>query len=44
MGGFVVEGIKTTIPLQKQILTDPDFVAGNFDTHFLERSSVAAGK
>jgi len=44
LGGFVVEGIKTTIPLQKRILTDPDFVAGNFDTHFLERSSVAAAK
>ena len=44
LGGFVVEGIKTTIPLQKLILTDPDFVAGNFDTHFLERSSVAAAK
>jgi acetyl-CoA carboxylase biotin carboxylase subunit len=44
LGGFVVEGIKTTIPLQKRILTDPDFVAGNFDTHFLERSSVATAK
>ncbi len=44
LGGFVVEGIKTTIPLQKRILTDPDFVAGNLDTHFLERSSVAASK
>jgi acetyl-CoA carboxylase biotin carboxylase subunit len=44
LGGFVVEGIKTTIPLQKRILTDPDFVAGNFDTHFLERSAVAAAK
>jgi acetyl-CoA carboxylase biotin carboxylase subunit len=44
LGGFVVEGIKTSIPLQKRILTDPDFVAGNFDTHFLERASVAATK
>jgi acetyl-CoA carboxylase biotin carboxylase subunit len=44
LGGFVVEGIKTTIPLQKKILTDPDFVAGNFDTHFLERSSVLTAK
>ncbi|HYL67787.1 MAG TPA: acetyl-CoA carboxylase biotin carboxylase subunit [Candidatus Limnocylindria bacterium] len=44
LGGFVVEGIKTTIPLQKRILADPDFVAGNFDTHFLERSSTAAAK
>jgi acetyl-CoA carboxylase biotin carboxylase subunit len=44
LGGFVVEGIKTTIPLQKRILADPHFVAGNFDTHFLERSTVAAAE
>jgi acetyl-CoA carboxylase biotin carboxylase subunit len=36
--GFVVEGIKTTIPLHKRILTDPAFVAGKFDTHFLDRA------
>jgi acetyl-CoA carboxylase biotin carboxylase subunit len=35
--GFIVEGIKTTIPLHKRILVEPDFVAGKFDTHFLER-------
>ena len=35
--GFVVEGIKTTIPLHKRSLVDPDFVAGKFDTHFIER-------
>ena len=37
LDGFVVEGIKTTIPLQKRILADPDFIAGKFDTHFLEQ-------
>jgi len=42
--GFVIEGIKTTIPLHKRILADPDFVAGNFDTHFLERLPAAGGK
>jgi acetyl-CoA carboxylase biotin carboxylase subunit len=36
--GFVVEGIKTTIPLHKRILVDPAFVAGKFDTHFLDRA------
>jgi acetyl-CoA carboxylase, biotin carboxylase subunit len=36
--GFVVEGIKTTIPLHKRILNDPGFVAGKFDTHFLDRA------
>jgi acetyl-CoA carboxylase, biotin carboxylase subunit len=37
LDGFVVEGIKTTIPLHKRILADPDFIAGKFDTHFLDR-------
>ena len=43
LDGFVVEGIKTTIPLHKRILADPDFIAGKFDTHFLEhRAAVEA--
>jgi acetyl-CoA carboxylase biotin carboxylase subunit len=33
----VVEGIQTTIPLHLKILNDPDFVAGRFNTHFMER-------
>jgi acetyl-CoA carboxylase biotin carboxylase subunit len=44
LGGFVVEGVKTTIPLHKRILADPDFAAGDLDTHFLERSAVATAK
>jgi len=32
---FVVEGIYTTIPLHQRIMTDPDFIAGKFDTSFL---------
>ena len=44
LDGFVVEGIKTTIPLQKRILADPDFVAGKFDTHFIERSITVPSK
>ena len=43
LDGFVVQGIKTTIPLHKRILADPDFVAGKFDTHFLERLLGASG-
>jgi acetyl-CoA carboxylase biotin carboxylase subunit len=42
--GFVIEGIKTTIPLHKRIIADPDFVAGNIDTHFLERLPAVGGK
>jgi acetyl-CoA carboxylase biotin carboxylase subunit len=33
----VIEGIKTTAPLHLKILNDPDFVAGRFNTGFMER-------
>lgn len=35
---FVVEGIKTTIPFYLKIFNDPDFLSGNFNTHFLEKN------
>jgi len=42
---FIVEGVKTTIPLHRRILASPDFQAGRFDTHFLDDSApVAAGR
>jgi len=41
---FVIEGIKTSIPLHRRILADPDFAAGNFDTHFIERLLGSNGK
>jgi acetyl-CoA carboxylase, biotin carboxylase subunit len=44
LDGFVVEGIKTTIPLHKRILADPDFIAGKFDTHFLDRRVAVVAK
>ena len=44
LDGFVVEGIKTTIPLHKRILAEPDFIAGKFDTHFLDRLTGTAAK
>jgi acetyl-CoA carboxylase biotin carboxylase subunit len=34
---MVVEGIKTTIPLHRRIMDDPDFQAGRLDTRFMER-------
>jgi acetyl-CoA carboxylase biotin carboxylase subunit len=34
---FVIEGIKTSLPLHRRIFADPDFEAGKLDTHFLER-------
>jgi acetyl-CoA carboxylase biotin carboxylase subunit len=33
---FVIDGIKTTIPFHKKLMDDPDFVAGNYNTKFLE--------
>jgi acetyl-CoA carboxylase, biotin carboxylase subunit len=42
--GFVIEGIKTTIPLHRKILVDEEFIAGNFDTHFLDRTAAMAAK
>lgn len=41
---FVVEGIKTSIPLHQRILEDPDFIAGKLDTHFLDRYETVAAK
>ncbi|HUM08846.1 MAG TPA: acetyl-CoA carboxylase biotin carboxylase subunit [Acidocella sp.] len=34
---FVITGIKTTIPLHQRILEAPDFVAGDYTIHWLER-------
>jgi acetyl-CoA carboxylase biotin carboxylase subunit len=38
----VIEGIQTTLPLHLRILADPDFQAGKFDTHFMERFAEPA--
>jgi acetyl-CoA carboxylase biotin carboxylase subunit len=41
---FVIEGIRTSIPLHRKILADPDFAAGRFDTHFIDRLLGTSGK
>lgn len=33
---FYVEGVKTTIPFHRQLMEDPDYVAGNYTTKFME--------
>ncbi|MGB5303526.1 MAG: acetyl-CoA carboxylase biotin carboxylase subunit [Gemmatimonadota bacterium] len=38
---FIIEGVKTTIPFLRDVLRHPEFVAGNVDTHFLERMREA---
>ncbi len=41
---FVIEGIKTSIPLHRRIFAAPDFVDGSFDTHFIEKLLGTNGK
>ncbi|NLI32270.1 MAG: acetyl-CoA carboxylase biotin carboxylase subunit [Deltaproteobacteria bacterium] len=36
LDGFVIAGLKTTIPYYKQIAQDPDFIEQRFDTSFIE--------
>ena len=33
---FVVEGVKTTIPFHLQLMDDPDYLAGNYTTKFMD--------
>jgi acetyl-CoA carboxylase biotin carboxylase subunit len=33
---FVIEGVKTTIPFHRQLMDDPEFLAGNYTTKFME--------
>jgi acetyl-CoA carboxylase, biotin carboxylase subunit len=37
LSSFVLEGVHTTIPFLLEVMNHPDFVAGEFDTKFLER-------
>ncbi len=34
---FVIRGVKTTIPYLKNIMKDPEFIKGSFDTSYIER-------
>ncbi|MBI4752679.1 MAG: acetyl-CoA carboxylase biotin carboxylase subunit [Acidobacteria bacterium] len=34
---MIVEGIKTTVPLHQRIMDEPDFIAGNLSTRFMEK-------
>src|SRR2546425_3252794 len=37
LDSFVIEGIRTNIPLQRRIISDPDFERGELSTHFMDR-------
>lgn len=39
LGEFIIEGIKTTLPFHKKLMSDPQFNSGNFTTAFLESFS-----
>jgi acetyl-CoA carboxylase biotin carboxylase subunit len=41
---FVIEGIQTTIPFLLELMVDPEYVAGDIDTKFVERRMAAKGK
>jgi acetyl-CoA carboxylase, biotin carboxylase subunit len=41
---FIIEGVKTTIPLHRKIIANQQFQAGEFDTHFLESSGLLVPK
>ena len=34
---FVIDGIKTTIPLHQKIISQPDYIDGVYDIHWLEK-------
>ncbi len=34
---FIIEGIQTSIPIHRRILADADFLAGRYDTHYMNR-------
>jgi acetyl-CoA carboxylase biotin carboxylase subunit len=35
---FRIEGVKTTIPLLRQLISNRDFLEARFDTTFIERN------
>jgi acetyl-CoA carboxylase, biotin carboxylase subunit len=38
---MIVEGIETSVPMHQKILADPDFIAGNLSTKFMDRFAPA---
>jgi acetyl-CoA carboxylase biotin carboxylase subunit len=40
----VIEGVSTTVPFLTKVITDDDFIAGNFNTSFLQKFEKNSGK
>jgi acetyl-CoA carboxylase biotin carboxylase subunit len=38
---FVVDGVKTTLPLFQRLVREPDIIAGEYDIHWLEKYLAA---
>ncbi|MCW3091260.1 MAG: acetyl-CoA carboxylase, biotin carboxylase [Ferruginibacter sp.] len=36
IGAYLIEGVSTTLPFGKFVFEQPDFLSGNFDTHFVQ--------
>ena len=34
---FVIDGVKTTIPLQRDIISQAEFIDGQYNIHWLEK-------
>ena len=41
---FVIEGVKTTIPLQQEIISQAEFIDGQYNIHWLEKYMDAKNK
>jgi acetyl-CoA carboxylase biotin carboxylase subunit len=41
---YLISGIKTTIPFQAEIMQNPDFIRGDFDTSFVEKMTGPKGR
>ena len=41
---FIVQGVPTTIPFHREIFDHPDFIAGHYDTSFLETKFRETGE
>ncbi len=44
LGEYMITGIKTTIPFQQEIMRNRDFIAGKYDTGFVEKVLASRGK
>ncbi len=41
LGDYLITGIKTTIPFQQEIMRNPDFIRGDYNTGFVEKAMAS---